>query len=329
MFTRRQAILGLGAGVLMSGLAAQAQSDGRMRRIGVMMQIPESDPEAQARLAALQRGLQELGWAPGRDFRIDYRGGTDPGKIRTGAADLIALNPDVILAVPNSIITELRRQTRSIPLVFVNVADPVEAGLVTSLAKPGGNATGFISNAATTIRGKWLELLKEMSPELRHVLVLFNPNSPNPTIKKVIAESARTLGLLMSSFDVNTAGDVERAIGGHARNRNPGLIATPGGPVTVHRKLIIASAARHHMPAMYPYRYYAAEGGLMSYGADVLHMWTQAASYVDRVLKGEKPGNLPVQAPTKYELVINLQTAKNLGIRVPQALLLRADEVIS
>ena len=279
---------------------ARAQQPTRVRRIGVLMQIAETDPEARARVGALVQGLRELGWAEDRDFRIEYRGtagGLD--QARALAAELVALTPDVILAVTAPIVQELQRQTRTIPIVFVGLGVPVESGVVPSLSHPGGSTTGF-SGYESSIGGKWLEVLKEAVPSISRVLALVNPGSPqNQGFLRAVESSAPLFGVQVTSAVVRDSADMNTAIDSIAREPNVGLIAMPGGPITAERKTIIATALQHRLPAVYGFRYYAVEGGLMAYGAEVVHMWRRAASYVDRILKGEKPGELPVQAPER------------------------------
>jgi putative ABC transport system substrate-binding protein len=292
-----------------------------------MMQIPEKDPETQARLGALTQGLQQLGWVVGSNLQLEYRGTADMSRVPAVAAELISLAPEVILAVPTRNVKELQKQTGTIPLVFVNVADPLTNGLVASLARPGGNTTGFLGTESS-LAAKWLQLLKEMAPGIKQVFVLVNPDPANQGYLKVIEESAPVVGVRVASTIVQGAEDIHRTMNVIVREPGCGLIALPGGPVTVHRKAIFASAALHRLPAIYAFPYYAVEGGLMSYGTDVLDQWRRAASYVDRILRGEKAGDLPVQAPTKFQLVINRRTAKAIGLTVPSTLMVRADQVI-
>jgi putative ABC transport system substrate-binding protein len=311
-------------------LAARAQQPGQMRRIGVLMNLAADDPESQARIGAFLQGLQELGWALGRNLRIDYRWGaaSDAERIRRLAAELIALVPDVILAnAPPSVIA-LQRTSRSVPIVFAAVTDPVGMGIVQSLARPGGNATGFTS-AEFGMSAKWLELLKEVAPGVKRAAVLRNPTNPGSMPQfAAIQTVAPMFGVDLSLIDLADAGEIERGIDALARSPNGGLIVTRTSEAIIYRDLIIALAARHRLPAVYPLRFFVSDGGLISYGPDIVDQFRRAAGYVDRILKGEKPADLPVQAPTKYELVINLKTAKALGLEVPATLLARADEVI-
>jgi len=310
-------------------LAARAQQPERMRRVGVLMGSAQDDLDSQARLAAFRQALLELGWTEGRNLRIDYRlTATHPDRLQAYAAELVGLTPDVILAHAAPGAAAVRRETHTVPIVFVMVPAPVEIGLVASLARPGGNITGF-THFELTMAGKWLEALKEISPRVKRVAFLLAPEHPG------WAGYLRTVKAAASSFDVEVipagirdAGEIERVIDAFAREPNGGLFILPDIVTYVHRELIIALAARHRLPAIYPFRYFPAGGGLMSYGADPVDMFRRAAAYIDRILKGEKPGDLPVQAPTKYELVINLKTAKVLGLEIPPTLLARADEVI-
>jgi putative tryptophan/tyrosine transport system substrate-binding protein len=325
---RRQFITLLG-GAAAWPLTARAQQPERMRRIGVLMNIAADDSETQARRAAFLQGLQELGWSEGRNLRIDYRWGVgDSDRHRTNAAELVALAPDVILVHGGPIMGALQRATRTVPIVFVSVTDPVGAGYVASLARPGGNATGFIL-FEFGISGKWLELLKQIAPRLTRVAVLRDPAIPSGTEQfGAIQAVAPSFSVELSPIDVRDASGIERAVTAFARQPDGGLIVTAAAFAQIHRALIMTLAARHRLPAVYPYRYVVTSGGLISYGPDQIDQYRRAAGYVDRILKGEKPADLPVQAPTKYELVINLKTAKALGLDVPPMLLARADEVI-
>ena len=325
---RRQFITLLG-GAAAWPLAARAQQPERMRRIGVLMTLAADDPEGQARLMAFAQGLQELGWTIGRNVRIDTRWGAgDAERYRRYAAELVALAPDVILANGSPALAPLQQATRSVPIVFTIVADPVGAGYVDSLARPGGNITGF-SNFEYSITGKWLELLKDIAPRVTRAAVLRDSTiAAGPGQFGAIQAVAPSLGVDLRPVDVRDAGEIERAIAAFALDSNGGLIVTGSPAATFHRELIIALAARHRLPAVYNNRRFAAEGGLISYGTDFIDQYRRAAGYVDRILKGEKPADLPVQAPTRYELVINLKTAKALGIEVPTTVLARADEVI-
>jgi putative ABC transport system substrate-binding protein len=327
---RRRDFIPLLGGAVAWPLAARAQQGERLRRVSVLMGFTENDPEAQARLAALARGLRDLGWTEGRNLRTEYRrvvgGGID--RIRAAVAELVASNPDVVHANNTTFVQELQRQTRSIPIVFATIIDPVETGIVASLARPGGNATGFM-NSEPALSGKWLELLKEVAPGVNRVLVLLNSGSDaNLIALRAIEAAAPSLGVQVSSGTVRDASEIESAIEGIARTPNTGLIVTAGIPINDRRKLIFALASRYRLPAIYAYRFFTVDGGLLSYGPDALDMWRRSATYVGRILKGEKPGDLPVQAPVKYELVINLYAAKAIGLTVSPTLLALADEII-
>ena len=327
---RRREFVSLVAGAATWPLAARAQPGERVRRVSVLMSIAENDPETQARLAALARGLRDLGWTEGRNLRIEYRGSVGGGsdRIRAVVAEVVASNPDVVHVANSPIVQELHRQTRSIPIVFANITDPVEIGVVASLARPGGNATGFMSSEPA-LSGKWLELLKEVAPGVGRVLVLVNSGSDANLIHlRAIEAAATSFGAQVSSAAVRDASEIESAIDAVGRTSNSGLIGLPGVTISDQRKLIFALASRYRLPAVYMFRYFAVDGGLLSYGPDVLDMHRRSVTYIDRILKGEKPGDLPVQAPVKYELVINLNAAKAIGLTVPSTLLSRADEVI-
>jgi len=326
---RRQFIALLGGAAAAWPLAARAQQGERMRRVGVLMNLTAADDDASPRVTALAQGLQQLGWTAGRNVRIDYRwGAVDADRSRRYATELLALAPDVILASSSPAVAALQQATPTVPIVFVNIIDPVGAGFVDSLAQPGGNATGFISYEYG-LSAKLLELLREIAPELKRVAVLRDPAIATGIGQlAVIQAAAPSFGVEVRPVGVRDADEIERAVTAFARSSNGGLIVT-GSPLTaLHRKLIIALVARHRLPAVYPFRYYPTSGGLISYGPDTTDPFRRAAGYVDRILKGEKPADLPVQAPTKYELVINLKTAKALGLEVPPTLLARADEVI-
>ena len=329
MIKRREFISLLGGAAAAWPLAARAQQSERVRRVGVLMNLTADDDDASPRVTALAQGLQQLGWTAGRNVRIDYRwGAVDADRSRRYATELLALAPDVILASSSPAVAALQQATPTVPIVFVNIIDPVGAGFVDSLAQPGGNATGFISYEYG-LSAKLLELLREIAPELKRVAVLRDPAIATGIGQlAVIQAAAPSFGVEVRPVGVRDADEIERAITAFARSSNGGLIVT-GSPLTaLHRKLIIALVARHRLPAVYPFRYYPTSGGLISYGPDTTDPFRRAAGYVDRILKGEKPSDLPVQAPTKYELVINLKTAKALGLEVPPTLLARADEVI-
>jgi ABC-type uncharacterized transport system substrate-binding protein len=310
-------------------LAARAQQGERVRRIGVLTGLDADDRDTQANMAAFLQRLAELGWTDRRNLQIDYRwsaGDADRG--RKYAAELVALAPDVILASGSSILEPLLKATRTLPIVFTIVADPVGAGFVDSLAEPGGNATGFM-NFEYAISAKWPELLKQIAPNVTRVAVLRDPALTGGVGQFAVIQSvAPSVGVDLRPVNVRDPAEIERVVAAFARSPNSGLIVTGSALATVHRELITTLAARHRLPAVYPSRLFATSGGLISYGPNFVDQHRQAAGYVDRILKGEKPANLPVQAPTKYELVINLKTAKALGITVSPALLARADEVI-
>jgi putative ABC transport system substrate-binding protein len=325
---RREFIAGL-AGAAAVPLATRAQQGDRVRRIGVILNLASDDPEAHARNAAFLQRLQELGWTVGRNVEIDYRWGVNDGVlIRRWVADLIALAPDVILANGAAAANASLEATRIVPIVFVNVTDPVSAGLIESLARPGGNATGF-TYSEYGLSGKWLELLKEVVPGVRRVAVLRDPSNATGIGELVAIQSvAPALRMEVSPVGMRDAGEIERAVAAFARAPNGGLIVTASGLANQHRNMIITLAARHRLPAVYPARLFATSGGLISYGPDIFVTYRLAAGYVDRILKGERPADLAVQAPTKNELVINLKTAKALGLTIPETLLATADEVI-
>jgi ABC-type uncharacterized transport system substrate-binding protein len=328
MMRRRQFITLLG-GAAAWPLAARAQQGERGRRIGVLMSTAVDDPQDPARLAAFAQGLQELGWTIGRNLRIDYRwGASSPDNTRKYAAELAALAPDVMLASGTIALAAVQQISHPIPVVFVNLIDPVSGGFVESLARPGGNTTGFLL-FEYGISGKWLELLKEIAPRVTRVAVLRDPTQVSGAGQLgAIQSAASQLGVEFRPVGVRDAREIERGITDFARGSNGGLIVTAGTQARDHRELIIGLAAQHRVPAVYFNRLFVEAGGLISYGADTIDPLRRAANYVDRVLKGEKPADLPVQAPTKYELVINLKTARALGLTVPPMLLARADEVI-
>jgi putative ABC transport system substrate-binding protein len=331
MIRRRDFITLLGGAAAAWPLAARAQQGERMRRIGVLMNLAADDAEGQARLAAFMQGLQEAGWAVGRNVRIDLRWGAgDAERIRRQAAELVGLAPDAILASGVPVVTPLLQATRSVPIVFAQVVDPVGAGLVESLARPGGNATGFASTSPEYgDAGKWVELLKEIAPGVTRVAVLRDAASSSGIgYFGAIRLAASSFRMESIPVGVNDAGEIERGVTAFARIPNGGLIVTGNSLTIVHRDLIISLAAKHRLPAVYTLPLFAHDGGLISYGSDSIDPFRRAAGYVDRILKGEKPADLPVQAPTKYETIINLKTAKALGIEVPATLLAIADEVI-
>jgi ABC-type uncharacterized transport system substrate-binding protein len=329
MIRRRDFITLLGGAAVAWPVAARAQQGERMRRIGVLMPFAEDNPVGQARLAAFLEGLRQLGWADGRNVRIDSRWGAgDASLTRTYARELVAPGPDVVMAVSSGAVAPLREVTRSVPIVFAVVADAVGAGFVESLVRPGGNVTGFTAYEYA-VSGKWLELLKEIVPRVTRVAVLRDSAiAAGPGQFGAMQALAPSLGVELHPVDLHEPGEIERAIGEFAKGSNNGLIVSGSPSATTHRNLIITLAARHRLPAVYYDRFYVTGGGLISYGADYLDECRRAAGYVDRILKGEKPANLPVQTPTKYELVINLKTAKALDLSIPDKLLALADEVI-
>jgi ABC-type uncharacterized transport system substrate-binding protein len=326
---RRDFITLFGGAAVTWPMSARAQQPEQMRRIGVLINRSAGDSDGQARLAAFQQGLQELGWHDGRNVRIDTRWGADDIDLeRRYAAELVALAPDVILASGTLSVAALQRISRTLPIVFAGVPDPVGAGFVDSLARPGGNATGFM-NYEYSLSGKWLELLKQIAPSVKRAAVLRNPDVPSGTvIFGAIQAAAHPLGVEVVPVSIRDPGEIERAVVAFARSANGGLIIAPSASVSIHRDLIITLAARYKLPAVYPFRYMATGGGLISYGPNIVDQFRPAAGYVDRILRGTKPADLPVQAPTKYGLVINLKTARALDLDVPPMLLAGADEVI-
>jgi putative ABC transport system substrate-binding protein len=324
---KRREFITLIGGTASWPLAARAQQPERMRRIGVLMNLASDDTEGQARLAAFHQGLQQLGWTVGRNVQIDYRwAADDTGRFHRYAEELLALAPDVVLASGTPSVQALQQATRTVPIVFANVGDPVAMGNVASLARPGGNATGF-TPFEFGFAAKWLELLKEIAPRVTRVAVL-RDLTIGPAHLSAIQTVAPSFNVELSVVGVRDASEIERSVTAFARSSNGGMIVTTSTSALVHRELITTLAARYKLPAVYGFRYMVTAGGLMSYGPDSIDMFRRAAGYVDRILKGEKPADLPVQAPTRYELVINLKTAKALGLEVPPMLLARADEVI-
>jgi ABC-type uncharacterized transport system substrate-binding protein len=327
---RRDFITLLGGAAASWPLAARAQQPDRMRRVGVLAAYPENDPEAQARVVAFRQALQGLGWTEGRNIAMEYRWGAgDAGRARTFVAELVSLKPDVILAHGTPALTALYEATRTIPIVFVSVIDPVGAGTVQSLARPGANITGF-STFEPEIGGKWLELLKEIAPGLKRVAGVSDPAFRGfAGVWRAIEAVAPRFGVQVTSVSFHApTDDLESAVAAFAREEGGGLIVVPTALNAVHRHRIFSVAAQNRLPAIYAFRFYATDGGLMSYGIDTVDLFRRGASYIDRILKGENPGELPVQAPTRYELAINLKTAKALGLDMPPMLLARADEVI-
>jgi putative tryptophan/tyrosine transport system substrate-binding protein len=325
---RREFITLVGGAAAAWPLASRAQQPERARRIGVLNSLTEDDPESVTRRAAFEQSIKELGWTSGGNLRIDYRwAGNDPELIRKFAAELVALAPDVIVASGSVVVPPMVRATRDIPIVFLQVIDPVGSGLIASMAHPGGNVTGF-TQFEYSLAGKWLELLKEIAPNVSRVAVLRDA-SRGPGIGQfaVIQAMAPPHRVELSPINAGDPVEMERGIAAIARIPDAGLVVTVGG-TAVRRDVIVAAAAKHHLPAIYPYRYFVIDGGLISYGPDTIDPYKRAARYVDRIFKGEKPADLPAQAPTKYQLAINLKTARALGLTIPPALLARADEVI-
>jgi putative ABC transport system substrate-binding protein len=335
----RRRFLAAGGAALTWPLAASAQQGDRIRRIGVLMQSVADDPEARVNLAAFLQGLEESGWTLGRNVRIDYRwGGVDAERVRSYATELVALTPDIVLAVGGTIAAALQQATRTVPIVFVNVTNPVGRGLVDSLARPGGNVTGFTPFEFGT-SAKWLELLKQVAPELRRVAVIWDPTAAGPDATDALLSVAPSFGVELRLIAAHDGGAIERGVTAFRGSRDPfqlmrrrrtadGLIVSLSRFASVHRDLITTLATRYRLPAIYSNRSFATGGGLMSYGPDFVDQFRRAAGYVGRILKGEKPADLPVQTPTKFELTINLKTAKALGFTIPPALFARADKVI-
>jgi ABC-type uncharacterized transport system substrate-binding protein len=325
---RRREFITLLGGAAVWPVAAQAQPGERMRRIGVLMYLAADDPEGQARLAAFAQALKQSGWNEGRNLRIDTRWAR-ADDVHRHAAELVALAPDVVVAATGTAtVAPLLQATRTVPIVFVTVVDPVGAGFVASLARPGGNATGF-TIYEYSMSGKWLELLKEIAPPVTRAAVLRDPAVASGIGQfGAVQIVAPSLGVEVTPVDIRDAGEIERAVSAFASGSNGGLVVTGSAGAIVHRELIATLAARYRLPAVYPARYSVNAGGLISYGPDLIDQFRRAAGYVDRILKGERPADLPVQAPNKYEVVINLKTAKTLGLEIPPTLLARADEVI-
>jgi putative tryptophan/tyrosine transport system substrate-binding protein len=327
---RREFITLLGGTAAAWPLAARAQQGERMRRVGIFIGATAAgDADGQARIDVFRQAMELLGWTTGRNLQIEYRWGmADPAKVRKYAAELVAFAPDVILSSGTASLAQLLQETRTVPIVFANVADPVGAGFVDSLSRPGGNATGFMQ-FEYSLSAKWLELLKQIAPGVTRAAVLRDAALTSGTGQFAVIQSvASSVGVEVSPVNVRDGGEIERAVAAFARSPNAGLVVTSSALVVSHRELIIGLAARHKLPAVYYRRRFVDDGGLISYGFDLLDQYRRAATYVDRILKGEKPADLPVQTPTKYELVINLKTARALGLEVPPTLLARADEVI-
>jgi putative ABC transport system substrate-binding protein len=326
---RRREFIGLVGGAAVWPTMARAQQAERMRRIGVLMNLTAEDAESKERTANFLQALRNLGWVDGRNVRIDFRWpAADPERFRAHAAELVASAPDVILAYTSLAVAALQQATKTVPIVFVSVIDPVGANVVESLSHPGGNATGF-TVFEYGISAKWLELLKELAPNLMRAAIVRDANIPAGIGQfAAIQTVAPSFGVELSAVNVRDKSEIERALTAFVRRTNGGLIVTASPWATTHRDQIIELAARLRLPAVYPFRYYVADGGLVSYGPDQNDQFRRAATYVDRILKGEKPSDLPVEAPTKYELAVNLKTAKVLGLTVPQSVLARADEVV-
>jgi putative ABC transport system substrate-binding protein len=327
---RRDFIAGLGGGAAPWPLAARAQQGDRVRRIGVLMPFDENEPVAKARLSAFTQALAQMGWTDGRNVRMELRWhGDDNNRIRALAHELVSLQPEIIVTSFTLPTAALQRETQTIPIVFANVADPVASSIVASLNRPGGNITGF-ATFEHTLPGKWFQLLSEIAPGLKRAAIMFNPDT-NPLISRFMPyfeTAARSLKVVPITVPVHSDGEVETVIIALGREPRGGLVVMPGAFLTAHRASIIAVAARNNVPAVYSLSEAARDGGLLSYGPDQVDPWRRAASYVDRILRGERPGDLPVQFPTKYELFLNLKTAKALGLAVPRSMLLRANEVI-
>jgi putative tryptophan/tyrosine transport system substrate-binding protein len=325
---RREFITLLG-GAAAWPLAARAQQGEKVRQVGVLTALDASDSQVTAWLTAFEEGLQKLGWGQGRNLRIDYRWAAgDDQRLRTYAAELVGAAPDVLFAAATPALVALNRETRSLPIVFVQVSDPVKLGFVASLARPGGNMTGF-TTYEYSIAGKWLELLKDTAPGTTRVAVIFDPSNPSQAqYMQAIEASAPSFGVQLSLAAVRNAAEVERAIDAFAQQPNGALIVPPNVVTILNRDLIISLAARHRLPAVYAYRFFASSGGFMSYGVDLADTYRRAAAYVDLILKGTKPGELPVQLSAKFELVVNLKAAKALGLTIPEPFLQHADEVI-
>jgi putative ABC transport system substrate-binding protein len=327
---RREFITLLGGAAAWPIVARAQQQPSHMPHVGVLMSDAESDPEGQAHAKAIRDALQELGWEDGRNLKIEYRWAAgDPGRVRAFAKELVARQPDVLVGRSTPVVKALMNETRTTPIVFTTVSDPIGAGFVASLAHPGGNITGF-GNFESAIVGKWLGLLKEIFPHMTQTAIIFNPDvAPYEYYLRPFENAARSFAVQPISAPIHADADVEPFMLSLARERNGGVIVLPDAFTTSsHRKIIIETASRHRVPAIYPYRFMTAEGGLMSYGIDVVDLYRRAASYVDRIIRGTKPADLPVQQPTKFELVINLKTAKALDLEVPMPLLIRVDEVI-
>jgi putative ABC transport system substrate-binding protein len=329
---KRREFMTLVGGAAAWPLVARAQQGELVRRIGVLASLAEDHPEMKLRVAAFREGLERLGWSEGRNVRIDYRfasaGSPNADQARPLAKELLALQPDVIVAQSTPVTAAFQRESDAIPIVFIFVNDPIGSGFAASLARPGGNLTGF-SLFEAGVAGKWLAMLKEIAPHMRRAALLINPNTTSfAHYLREVEALARSLAIELVQDHVETAADIERTVESFAQVPNGGLVVPPDGTLNAHRDLIVALAARYRLPAVYPFRHFVAAGGLMSYGIDYVDPCRQAATYVDRILRGAKPADLPVQSPSKYETVLNLKTAKALGLTVPPCLLVAADEVI-
>src|SRR5450631_651030 len=328
---RREFITLLGGAVVGLPLVARAQQANGVPRIGVLIPFAESDIDAQAQVHAFQEAFQKLGWQEGRNIRIDYRWtGGDVDRIRTSAKEIVELHPDVILGRSTTVIAALLKESRTVPIVFVVVSDPVGEGFVATMAKPGGNVTGF-TNVESSLGGKWLALLKEIVPGISHISVMLNPKTApggGSYYLRMVESAAAAIGIKLIVSPIQDAAEIEQVINDVSRDANGGLVVMPDVTTVAHRKLIASLAAEHRVPAVYGFRSFVKDGGLVSYGVDLIDLYRRGATYVDRILRGAKPSDLPVQAPTGFELIINLQTAKALGLTVPPSMLATADEVI-
>ena len=325
---RRREFITLAGGAAIWPLAARAQQSARMRRIGVLLSGAQSDAEIQARLATFRQQLDRLGWSEGHNMHLDYRFAATADQFQPLARELVSLRPDVLLAVTTPVAAALQRESSSIPIVFVNVSDPIGSGFIASLAQPGGNMTGLLLYEEG-ITGKWLAMLKEVTPQLARAALIANPSTtPYDYFVRAAQSVASSLAIELVPAPIKNAADIERVIAACAGQPNCGLVLLPSATILQQRDLVIALAARHRLPAVYTQRPFVVAGGLMSYGIDFLEINRQAASYVDRILRDAEPAELPVQAPTKYETILNLKTAKALGLDIPESLLVRADEVI-
>jgi putative tryptophan/tyrosine transport system substrate-binding protein len=327
MMKRRDFVAGVAVAIA-SPLAARAEQPQRVRRIGILMNLAADDREGQARLALFLRALQDAGWVDGQNVKIDTRWGAgNVDRYRKYAAELVALEPDVILAATTPAVVQLKQATRIVPIVFVGVIDPVGSGLVASLSRPGGNVTGFLT-FEYALAAKWLDVLKEIAPGVTRVAVLRDPTISSGIGQFAAVQAVGLIGIDLGVIDMRDADEIDRAVAEFARGSNDGLIVTASQFGANHPEAIVAIAAKHKLPAVYPFSYFVHAGGLISYGPDQRAQYGAAAHYIDRILKGEKPADLPVQAPTKYQLSVNLKTAKALGLEIPPTLLARADEVI-